>query len=210
MYVARLAMAPGAGGNQAIGLDAAKEILLARPGSGHQVEKNWTPFVYQGELHLIYQTNPPTVYRLDLATLDDDGPWAVAHFVSQSDVRADFSFGSMRGGTPAIFAPELDQYISFFHGARNFDFGIGRQRYYMMGAYTFDKEPPFTIRSLTQDPIAIPEPNDAPLGSSRIVYPEGLVDDGDNYVVSYGRNDNSIYLLTFNKQGIFERLKPVR
>jgi predicted GH43/DUF377 family glycosyl hydrolase len=80
----------------------------------------------------------------------------------------------------------------------------------MMGAYTFDKEPPFTIRSLTQDPIAIPEPNDAPLGSSRIVYPEGLVDDGDNYVVSYGRNDNSIYLLTFNKQGIFERLKPVR
>jgi len=210
MYVARLAVASSPRGGQEIGLDAAKEILLAHPGRGQRVEKNWTPFVYQGELHLIYQTNPPTVYRLDLTTLDDEGPWAVAHFVSQSDVRADFSFGSMRGGTPAIFAPELDQYISFFHGAHDANFGIGRQRYYMMGAYTFDKEPPFTIRSLTQDPIEIPEPNDAPLGSSRIVYPEGLVDDGDNYVVSYGRNDNSIYLLTFNKQGIFERLRPVR
>lgn len=208
MYVARLKMPTEQG--ESFGLDAAKEILLAHPGRGRRVEKNWTPFVYRDHLHLIYETNPPSVYRLDESTLDDSGAWAVAHFVSQSTETVDFSFGSMRGGTPAVFDAELNQYISFFHSAQDANFGIGRQRYYFMGAYTFDKEPPFAIRSLTQDPILIPEPNDAPVGSSRIVYPQGLVDDGNNFVVSYGRNDNSIFLLTFDKRGIYARLKPAR
>lgn len=210
MYVARLHVNSNDTLEPKISLDVAKEIHLVEAGFGTRVEKNWTPFVYQDALHLIYQTNPPRVYRLDLDTLDDVGsPWAVGHFVSQSDRRADFSFGPMRGGTPALYNAELDQYISFFHGTRDADFGIGKQRYYMMGAYTFDTKPPFNITSLTQDPFDIPEPDARPLGSSRVVYPQGFVEDGNNFVISYGRNDASIFLLTLSKQGVFDRLKPM-
>lgn len=210
MFVARLSINANDVTQPAVALDVAKEIHLVHPGFGTRVEKNWTPFVYEGALHLIYQTNPSRVYRLDMDTLDDPGsPWAVAHFVSQSEQHADFSFGPMRGGTPALYCPELDQYLSFFHGTRDANFGIGRQCYYMMGAYTFDTKPPFNITSLTQDPFDIPEPDARPVGSSRVVYPQGFVADGNTFVISYGRNDVSIFLLTLSKQGVFDRLVPV-
>lgn len=211
MYVARLGLNANNPLEPPITLEAAKEIRLVHPSFGTRVEKNWTPFVYEGALHLIYQTNPARVYRLDLDTLEDpQSSWAVGHFVSQSDRRADFSFGPMRGGTPALYAPELGQYIAFFHGTKDADFGSGVRRYYRMGAYTFEPKPPFNITSLTQDPFDIPEPDAQPWGSSRIEYPQGFVEDGNTYVISYGRNDDSIFLLTLSKQGVFDHLVPIR
>lgn len=208
MFIGKIGAQMGPNG-MAYGLEAAKEIILAMPGVGRMVEKNWTPFIYEGGLHIIHQTNPPLVFRLDLDTLTDDGDRAVAHFVSRSDVRVPFGFGEMRGGTQAIFCPELDQYISFFHASKNTDLGMGRRRYYMMGAYTFDKSPPFAIRSLTRRPIATPEADNTPQGATRIAFPQGLVDDGERFVVSYGRDDTSIAVMTLDKQGVFDCLQPV-
>jgi predicted GH43/DUF377 family glycosyl hydrolase len=209
MFVARLRATRTPEG-PTYALDVAKEIWLALPHFGRRIEKNWTPFVYGDALHLIYQTNPHSVFRLDLNSLDDTGPYALAQPAGQNSKKVDFSFGPMRGGTQALFAPELDQYISFFHGSKRVDLGSGKRRYYMMGAYTFDKEPPFAIRSLTRDPIMIPEPDAGPIGQTRVVFPAGLVDDGDHYVVSYGREDKTMFMLTLDKAQVLAVLEPVR
>jgi predicted GH43/DUF377 family glycosyl hydrolase len=209
MYIGRIAV-DQSGGHTAYSLAHAKEILLAKPGVGQRTEKNWTPFIYNDALHIIHKTNPPLVFRVDLDTLlDPDADFAVAHYVSRSDSVVDFPFGEMRGGSQAIFSPELDQYIAIFHTRRSADFGYGRQMYYMMGAYTFDKEPPFAIRRMTREPIATPEAADAGMGATRIIFPQGLVDDGNRFLVSCGRNDASIQVLTFDKQALFDHLLPV-
>jgi predicted GH43/DUF377 family glycosyl hydrolase len=208
MFIARLAPTDGPEG-RSWAVERAKELVVAAPGLGRRIEKNWTPFVYNGAIHLIYKTNPPIVFRLDMATLDDDRPRAVAHLVAQNHEMVDFGFGQMRGGTPALYVPELDEYISFFHASRDVDLGSGRKRYYLMGAYTFAPEPPFAIRRLTRTPLATPEAADVPHGSTRIAFPQGLVDNGEQFLVSYGRDDAAISVMTVDKRGIIDQLEPV-
>ena len=84
-----------------------------------------------------------------------------------------------------------------------------------MGAYLYEVEPPFAITHISHEPI-IPrifydEHTDG--WSFRaidyIVFPMNIVVDGDNLLVSVGRNDRSGWVVRLDIKGLVRSLLPV-
>lgn len=195
-------------------------------------EKNWTPFSHDGAIHLLYRANPPLVLRLDPNVLADIEVEAM-HALARPALHAALPHerrvvavqcltppdqqgvpevaGVWRGGTPAIFAPELGEYVTFFHTRVKADYGSGRgaKRYYMMGFYTFAAEPPFAMRQYIEQPLQLPEAQGRAPGTTRIVFPGGIIDEPDRYVISFGREDRDVGVASFDKATLFGRLTPV-
>lgn len=194
-------------------------------------EKNWTPFSYDGSVHLIYRTTPPLVVRVPPERLESV-EWQAAHASSRNSRHALLpeelatldvelvappeqqpmpqTCGRWSGGTPALFSPELGEYVSFFHSRcqANYGEGLPTKLYYMMGFYAFAPTPPFAITRFVQEPLQVPDMDGQLTGQTRIVYPSGVLDEGDNYVVSFGRDDFDIGIASFDKQELFARLRP--
>lgn len=173
-------------------------------------EKNWVPFNFNGELLLAYSLAPhkivsPLWGHQKCRTIES----------SESIIRWDF--GELRGGTPAIL--DGDRYISFFHSsvemqtAHSFNESI---LHYFMGAYVYSSEPPFKITHMSPEPIVgkgfyegeIYEPYwNKPV---RVIFPWGLIVDGDDLWVSCGRQDHEILVLKIDKQKLSDSLIPVK
>lgn len=189
-----------------------KEMLFAPDKLGPRtMEKNWTPFVYQGDLHFIYDTNPPRVLRVEhQALLNSETQQLLAEEVSHSAAKVAWDWGHMRGGTQAVYDAELGRYISFFHSSGPADLrGTGRQRYYVMGLYTFMPEPPFDIDSMTPLSLVAPSFYRQVNPYQHIVFPQGMVLDGDQVHVSYGQDDASIRVLSVDRKALLNELRPV-
>lgn len=119
--------------------------------------KNWVPFIYSGELHLISDISKMTVAKLTdsvLPTTVFDMTIQIKHVI-QSDtsdcegIDWNHNYGSMRGGSPALKIG--NEYLAFFHS--NDDRYCGARNYYM-GAFTFTSIPPFKLTKISRYPIA--------------------------------------------------------
>ncbi|MBX7066916.1 MAG: hypothetical protein K1X28_06775 [Parachlamydiales bacterium] len=158
------------------------------------VEKNWTPFISESRVYLIYSDQPRVILELDLNTGD-------CQEISRTEYGDLWDFGQVRGGSPACLVDDL--FVTFFH-TRFFD---GENRIYIMGAYAFETQFPFSIRAVTPAPIGIPsyyqEDN-----SRKVVYPCGMIVEGDRIHVTWGRSDNGAYLTTFDKNKLMRILCP--
>lgn len=195
-------------------------------------EKNWTPFTHNGAIHLLYRANPPLVLRMapsELADIEIEALRSparpslhaalpheqnIAHvqlLTPPDQTEVEEVAGKWRGGTPALFAPEIGEYVTFFHTRARADYrsGYGANKYYMMGFYTFAAEPPFQMRSYIKEPLQVPEFGDDAPGTTRIVFPGGLIDEPNQYIVSFGREDRDIGAAAFDKDALFRRLQPV-
>jgi predicted GH43/DUF377 family glycosyl hydrolase len=82
-----------------------------------------------------------------------------------------------------------------------------------MGAYTFSKEPPFTIEQISQEPIVARGFYEGeeyrtwrPL---RVVFPGGFLADEKFIWVAYGRQDHEVWLVKLDKQGLLDSLKKI-
>lgn len=165
-------------------------------------QKNWSPFDYKGELYLIYSISPERIFKPDLsfgkcAEVAHNDPFSVKS-------PKGWKWGVFRGGTPAILVD--GQYISFFH-TRQYVKDNSDIEYWLMGAYTFDSEPPFNMRKASPEPIIT---GDFWTWQNKfILYPMGIFAD-DNYIwISYGKNNNEIWIAKMDKQKLLDSLVPV-
>jgi hypothetical protein len=79
-----------------------------------------------------------------------------------------------------------------------------------MGAYIIEKEEPFSVRRCTKNFLAIGTIEEAfcGAGNGRCIFPSGVIEVGDEYIVSCGINDTFNMLIIISKQWLSTRLKP--
>lgn len=182
------------------------------------VEKNWVPFEYiengQSEIYLEYYLNPQKIMKLpnpkvnELNHLNRFGP-EVFHKMFWPHM-----WGEPRGGTPARLVDD-EQYLGFFHSFFN---DRARFSWYVMGAYTFNKEPPFQITAISHYPILFNGIYDSPHMNTaerhkRVLFPGGFTE-GERqgkkvFYVCCGENDSSIKLITIDKEILLKTLKKL-
>ncbi|MBS0586160.1 MAG: hypothetical protein JSR76_07695 [Verrucomicrobia bacterium] len=182
------------------------------------VEKNWVPFVYakkgkEPSVHFEYTISPRRI--LDLPDPKTNSLVSLK-FPQNSPFKRLFwpdDWGSLKGGTPAI---KVDgEYLAFFHSSFN-DNGY---RWYMMGAYTFAGEPPFSITSISQYPILFKGIySSTPLNlinlKLRCIFPCGFVvsnKDGRELIhIACGENDSAVRIVTLDKISLLKGLKKLK
>jgi len=116
----------------------------------------------------------------------------------------------MRGGTPALLIHQ--SYLTFFHSKRKLR-GKPRATYFI-GAYTFTKDPPFTILSMSTEPIVgkgFYEGKHAPQPYDYILYPTSFTYDKheDTIRLYFGRQDVDTWFAKLNVSGLLNSLARV-
>ena len=171
-------------------------------------EKNWIPFEFEKKLLLAYSITP---HRILLPIRGEHR----AEFFAESNAVIDWPWGVLRGGTQALL--DGDEYISFFHSSINMPsvHSEGKvMQHYFMGAYTFSAKPPFEVLRVSPEPIVATNFYNAPPYKTwkplRVVFPCGLVIDGDTFLVSYGRQDFEMWIAKIDKQKLFKSLIPTK
>lgn len=75
-----------------------------------------------------------------------------------------------------------------------------------MGAYTFEKDHPFSIQAYTTNPLGniadYTEEN-----SSRVIFPGGIVVEEDVIHVAWGKGDRRVLITTFDRETLLASLK---
>lgn len=173
-----------------------KELTIAG-GCTTEVEKNWTPFSYAGELHFAYTTNPPRVLKLTENAWQRGGDVVALEQVSELTGRVPSPFGEMRGGTPAIYDAELDAYVAFHHTRLELQ-DSGHAVSYFAGMYTFEPRPPFAIRQQLLNPIVPRGVYHDAEKKVAVTYPGGYVRDGDRVTLLVGENDRRLNAVVLN------------
>eukprot|EP01039_Chlorochromonas_danica_P002792 gene2791-3046_t len=107
-------------------------------------------------------------------------------------------WGELRGGSQAV-AVDDEHYLAVFHSSGALH---GPHIHsYVMGAYLFERKPPFAIKKITREPIMTDVFLNKSLtgwaykGSDFIQFPVGLAVEKDFFFVSYGRNDRDVSCL---------------
>lgn len=180
------------------------------------VEKNWTPFLVgepKASLYMRYYVNNSQFFSVDdvlQATVNCES-FANGSFNSLKDWER--KWGKVRGGTPAVLVD--GEYLSFFHSS----FNEKGKMWYVMGAYTFEKDPPFKITKISSEPILFDgiystmAKNTAKKGL-RSVFPCGIIYENNkqgagSIHVSIGENDCAVKIITFNKEKLMNSLRPI-
>jgi hypothetical protein len=119
-------------------------------------QKNWVPFLHKDQLYYFQHLKPSYVIKtagntengaiqtenVSYCKLSYHSPW-----------KQEYGW-AIRGGTPAVYLPKQDLYLSFFHSYNAFQVGFNLVTYFM-GALTFEATYPFKIHSMSMYPIVI-------------------------------------------------------
>lgn len=174
-------------------------------------QKNWSPFVHSDQLYFIYTTNPGVILHYDLQT---NKLTEVVTKPFSKQLEKLWPYGKIWGGTPAIYIPEYDAYLTIFHSFVQHRFGepawVNRieplWRIYYAGAYLFESKPPFKILAITKKPLAFDGLYRNKKAYSHIIFPCGLTVSEDAYVVSSGVDDNKLMLFKIQKNDLDTKL----
>lgn len=174
---------------------------LLRYAKSVSIEKNWSPFVFEEKLYAIYSDQPRVILEIDVETGE-------CKEVSSDSSPLEWGWGRVRGGTPAYRLE--DQFITFFHSSFPAAFERkGKQKkrpVYVMGMYAFDAKFPFAIRSIY--PLPLGSVSDyADKNSRQVVFPCGLVVEGDFFHVAWGKNNRQIWITTFDRKKLLEKVE---
>jgi len=166
---------------------------------GQIFEKNWSFFDYEGRMMFIYRSSPHTVVEADLLRGGIKNEWAARK-------KLKWRYGEIRGGTPAYDLG--DKYITFFHSSVQKNPML---KVYYMGAYTFEKKPPFKPLEITKAPLLAGDVTDKNRGlwNNVVVFPCGAVNLGEYWVVSYGHNDYCLKLLKIPNEELEKKLTKI-
>lgn len=150
--------------------------------------KNWMPFVYEDDVHLISNVLPHKIYKLNLESksceLKYENNWFSPWPIKQS----------LRGNTNAA---RLDNgnYLSVFHTSS----WENKRCHYDNGVYIFEGKPPFKVLKCSnktflpaEDAI---EPHFRKADSILCPFPVGLLVEKDKIIISYGDNDSCVKIL---------------
>lgn len=169
-------------------------------GSGGGHEKNWIWFRRPGDhcWHFVYSFNPHVVIRVDT-------PTQLRKFETSLPRPLPWLYGEVRGGTPPALVG--DEFISFFHSSL---FWRGRQKRFYAGAYAFDAKPPFAVRRMTLKPLfAGSEADTRILGGPLVVFPNGAVFTDNEWLLSFGVNDEACGWMRIPHRDLDGLLVPV-
>jgi predicted GH43/DUF377 family glycosyl hydrolase len=192
-------------------------------------EKNWTPFVWNDSLYIVYSISPFEVIKPDLST-GQCVKVETAHFTTSWPLAQTrslegqeelwmpkiWAYERLRGGTPAVLVD--GEYLSFFHSLitrpveerHGLSVSYPNRLHYLMGAYTFSADAPFQVTALTPSPIIEKDFYTMINKEKKVIYPSGLVVDGSRFILSYGRDDSEIWIATYHKDYIKSLLTPVK
>lgn len=159
-------------------------------------EKNWSPFSSGDRIYVIYSDDPRIILEVDVNT-------GYCQEVANTINNWDWNLGDIRGGTPAYLVNET--FLTFFHSS--FPAKTSNGKAYVMGAYTFDRDPPFSIRTRTPQPIG--DLTDyTQENSSKVVFPGGMVVQDHLIHVAWGKADKRIFITTFDKEKLLRSMEP--
>lgn len=153
------------------------------------LEKNWTLFESDGEVYASYSYRPHRVLRVDLDTTE---PVIVAKTVYTSNFASDYErfFGILRGGAQPVRVG--DRFVTMAHSS----YKVPEGRVYRGALIEFEAQAPFRVRRLSKAPFDLPSSFGAEFSHEKlnpdvheVVYPRGFVQHGDEWLVSYGLND---------------------
>ncbi len=169
-------------------------------GRNYPKEKNWSPYVHDGEQYVVYTISPHVILRIDGDR---------AERVHVSDTPFPWSGGHLRGGAPPVLVG--DRYYHWFHGCAlpgtsTPSDGTAAGSHYNVGLYTFEAKPPFRPLSMTPHPLRW---GDRHANVTRdkcpyhaVVFPCGAYLDGDDFYVSSGENDRRIGLAVWSRAAV--------
>jgi predicted GH43/DUF377 family glycosyl hydrolase len=173
-----------------------------------QSEKNWVPFEYQEQLLLAHSLTPHRIFRPFLGT-------RLCGTVACTRTPIQWDWGVLRGGTPALL--DGDHYLAFFHSSKLAATAHSQGKkiqHYVMGAYTFEADPPFAITSISKEPIVgknfyhgLAYKTWKPL---HVVFPGGYIMDEHFIWVFYGRQDFEIWAAKLDKKELYQSLVPIQ
>lgn len=163
-------------------------IHLEYDGNGKTIDdntihqKNWSWFIYNNSLMVVYRMNPHVILEVNLKTNKIESEYK--HF---QDISEMWDFGECRMGSNPILKDGY--YHNFFHSSLPWKHP---KRQYFMGYYKFESIPPFRITEISKTPILygneIDErilPNISPL----VIFPCGAIEKNGKFIVSFGLND---------------------
>jgi predicted GH43/DUF377 family glycosyl hydrolase len=179
------------------------------------IEKNWSPFEYVGidqrpELLIEYQISPRKLLNLSDPCIGELKSLTLPKEISYFPLDWSKKWGEARGGTPAQKIGDV--YLGFFHSSfKESDESI----WYVMGAYTFEAQPPFRITGVSNYPILFrgifdtPHINTASL-DKRVIFPAGFIlekREGRELIhLACGENDSSIKIITLDKEKLLKSM----
>lgn len=185
-----------------------------------QFEKNWAPFsftntdipAYQPQLLYEYSVNPHRILMnipKDSKTGVNTKIFTCTQLTSNNDIF--WNSSHMRSGTPAVLLKEYNVYLSFFHVLEYFTTKSDIKTY-VMGAHTFDANPPFAIRQVSPEPIVADGFFKGPYAYKRLnyqIYPSQFFVDDDKLVLSVLRQDSQCWVVEMSLSGLMASLQPV-
>lgn len=188
------------------------ERLVNFEGASQNIrEKNWVPFVFEGNLLLAYSLFP---HRILSPFLDGSES---CFTVALSESPLNWSWGEPRGGTTAQIIDDYG-YLSFFHSSLSMESVQSNGKkilHYFIGAYLFESNPPFSITHISLTPIVGKGFYNGEVYKHywkpvRAVFPCGYIHDESHIWIAYGRQDHEIWIVKLDKQGLLDSLVPVK
>lgn len=167
-----------------------------------QTEKNWIFFEHEGKLLCLYDIPKQRIFEMNGADHTE---------IHRTSYNHNWKYGIIRGGTPPI--KYGDNYLSFFHSAKDVKYKGQDGKQYYMGAYLFEAKPPFRPLAITERPLITGEivDDNIPRLSNKIfvVFPSGVIRKGDSHYVSFGYNDYRCRYVEITDDLLQSELKPI-
>lgn len=145
------------------------------------MEKNWQFFVQGSDLYAVYAITPNHI----VLSINKEK----AEVAANTPSGIEWPYGEIRGGTPPILIDGV--WHTLFHSSV-LEADTGRLMYYA-GLYTFKNELPFTITRVSASPCMTGNPEHGHY-HKHVVFPCGIIPEGDQWLVSYGSNDEECRL----------------
>jgi predicted GH43/DUF377 family glycosyl hydrolase len=169
-----------------------------------QRQKNWMPFLYEGEVHLISSVCPHAVWHLKL-----DAKLPVCEKLYETKWDHPWMFDEFLRGNTNIVKLDDGNYLGTFHTASWYD----RRCFYDNGAYVFEGKPPFRVlrcanRSYLKAEDAI-EPHFRKHDLIVCTFPCGMVREGNKLLISYGDNDSVTKIMETTTEDMLALTLPV-
>lgn len=173
----------------------ASPIIPVHPLDSTHSQKNWSPFLYNGQTYLVQSIHPLIVVELQGL----GSPEVSAVIKSKFMYEYENGIGELRGGTNAIRLH--DRYLAFYHIRTRLPWNSMTS--YVYGAYTFSLEPPFRVLTVSPTPIMEPRELWSQRWSSRYidycVYPMHIfLVKHDVLHISFGYQDRWGFVGTMN------------
>lgn len=166
--------------------------------SGRVNEKNWSPYVHQGQLFLITDFDP----YLKIGIVQGDvGNLSFGLQYLSNEKSMLWPYGEVRGGTPFVSHPEgtnNNWLYAFIHSSLSLPNGVLNSRFYSCTIVRFNCvdytlefcEDSIDFSSPDDDPSYIANWNFSTRGSlSRVIFPAGLINYKNGVLMSYGQDD---------------------